>query len=349
MSDANPPKIPPRQPDSSSANGDWQEGNLEEQLLLLSDFSDSTHDNIGNLEEQILSLLETVDDRAQPLDLEAFLVDSQRDLPEKPLDNQIDWFKIAHQLEEQNQQLSQNIIDLTKALADSQEQLQAQIQRSHDAETTITQQAEELDRQQEQIARLIEHEQEVQRQQQAIATLSEQIAQLEREYAVLQEDCNDQAQQIVTMEKHLRELWSRLHRQQRYTLEYKAALEQYLGISGDRLAVSQLPDFPMTAASVSAKVSAIEPWSGHDQPLFSVREGYSNADEIDVSDRLEGELAMEVDAERILENSPTTSNKPEVITASRSNWPSPAISSAQQSQSQVAVDLPSFLRTRRSR
>ena len=76
-----------------------------------------------------------------------------------------------------------------------------------------------------------------QRQQILVETLTdqlqsshEQIAQLERECAAVQQRSSDHLQQFTQSEQIARDLRSRLHRQQRYTLQFKAALEKCLDV-----------------------------------------------------------------------------------------------------------------------
>lgn len=348
MSDANTPNIPPSQP-NFSADGNWQvnwgepitDESLEEQLLALSDFTNFTEESWQEnspdcergqiLEEQFFSSLETMDDfesSSETVNLEAFLVTSEQKYPSGESQEETNWFEIAHQLEQQNQELSATILQLKQALDDSHQQLQAQIERSQNAETTIAQQADALHQIQDQTAAAVARMEASHRS--TVASLSQQLefsqqqtAQLEREYAILQEECNDKAQKLSAMEKHLRELWTRLHRQQRYALEYKTALEQYLGNSGDRA-----DNFPFATT-----ISAIEPWS--------------DRKELDIFDvDAEQSFVMEVSASAIEE---TTESDPESLALNSSaTSPSPVISSTRQPRVETTVDLPSFLRTRRS-
>lgn len=77
-----------------------------------------------------------------------------------------------------------------------------------------------------------------QRQQILIETLSEQfnqsqqrVAHLETEYASLQQRSQEQSQQLQQSEATCQDLHMRLQRQQRYTLQFKAALERCLEVS----------------------------------------------------------------------------------------------------------------------
>ncbi|MBD1909485.1 MULTISPECIES: hypothetical protein [unclassified Leptolyngbya] len=120
-----------------------------------------------------------------------------------------------------------------------------------------------------------------QRQQVLIETLSEQlnsnqdhITHLESNYAQLQQRLQEQAQQLAQREQVNRDLQVRLQRQQRYTLQFKAALERCLEVSTPPF---DLPDMSAANASVvepipgvipapplSPKVRQIQPWSSGD-------------------------------------------------------------------------------------
>lgn len=61
-----------------------------------------------------------------------------------------------------------------------------------------------------------------------LQTAQEQSRQLEQEYAVLQKRYGETAQNVLALEENCRDLRSRLQRQQRYTLQFKSALEKCL-------------------------------------------------------------------------------------------------------------------------
>jgi len=338
-------------------NNSLQSENLEEQLLSLMALADSFDGNWQeerDLEPQLLSESPTTEpcdpssSELNPIDAELAFIDFERDLAIAQSDERTNWFEVACQLDEQNQALGQTIDELEKNLVDSQKQLQIQIERSQDAETIVAQQSEEIYQAHEQMNELIEQlevsQQEVQRQQGAIATLLEQldnsqrqVAQLEREYVILQEDCSDRTQKLLAMEKHLRELWSRLHRQQRYTLEYKTALEQYLGIPVEQAIGLELPTPPLASNS-------IEPWSSQQQHLTTRSEEDKNEVEFEF---------LDIDAAPITETSPMVRSAVEPVEPSKTSGSLPsheisALTWQNRARSQVNVELPSFLRTRHS-
>lgn len=109
----------------------------------------------------------------------------------------------------------------------------------HRQEALLNQRTQELALAQEQVTRLfskLELSNQVIRRQQVLAeTLTEQwetcqtrMAQMERECAIAQQRYNDQFTELVQSQNTCRELRSRLHRQQRHTLQFKVALERCL-------------------------------------------------------------------------------------------------------------------------
>lgn len=84
----------------------------------------------------------------------------------------------------------------------------------------------------------------------------ERIIQLERECALLAQEHADQAQARIKAETSSRDLRSRLQRQQRYTLQFKAALEKSLSVSVSASASAQ-PANTTDARPVSFKEAAL--------------------------------------------------------------------------------------------
>ncbi|MFQ4145691.1 hypothetical protein [Chlorogloeopsis sp. ULAP02] len=146
---------------------------------------------------------------------------------------------LNEELRSANNELYEQVELLKAALAESEEALQLQTKRSTIAETMLKQQAQELAATQEQINSLF------QQLETAVSTVQTQeifiesckgqleisqnrLAQLERECALLQTKHNEQSHQLLQSENSCRELRSRLMRQQRQTLQFKAALEKCL-------------------------------------------------------------------------------------------------------------------------
>lgn len=196
---------------------------------------------------------------------------------------EMDWYTLTQKLRQRNRDLLAQAAHLDQALKECQEALQAQIERSHSADNLLTHQASELANAQEQLSRLF-HElesshQAAHRQQILIETLTEQlessqerVAQLERECALVQQFHNEQSHQLLQTENTARELRSRLHRQQRHTLQFKAALEKCLEVPTNSYECTEAQDIqeelpppnPKTKAQNRPplpKAQPIQPWS----------------------------------------------------------------------------------------
>lgn len=173
-------------------------------------------------------------------------------------------------------------------------------QRSHEQATLITKQRKDLEfagqRIREQEAQLLQHTQElsvahdqlahllheldtahqtVQKRQILVETLTsqlessqEQVARLERECALTQQRYTEQVQLTRQAENSCRDLRSRLHRQQRYTLQFKAALERCLDVPAHlpqaveptvEATTSESAESP--AALSFDKAQPVQPWS----------------------------------------------------------------------------------------
>ena len=135
-------------------------------------------------------------------------------------------------LHECNRDLLARIAQLETALEESQKSSQAR-------ETLLSQQNAELENTQAQLTRLFGKlevsNQTLQSQEILVESLSSQLttsqtrlATVERECAAIMQRYNEQFQQLAATENVCRELRSRLHRQQRHTLQFKAALERSL-------------------------------------------------------------------------------------------------------------------------
>jgi hypothetical protein len=172
-----------------------------------------------------------------------------------------DWQGIAARLHQQNQQLLSRILKLEQTLAESQERLNSQIKKSRSAETLICQQSEELERDRERIVELENcleiYQQNDRLRDMFVDNLSEklangqaQLAIVERQCALVKEDYRQQSDRLLELQKNQKELLARLYRQQRYTLQFQAALFQCL----------EEPNLNDLASSIP-KIEPIQPWS----------------------------------------------------------------------------------------
>ncbi|MBD1827883.1 hypothetical protein NDI47_20750 [Microcoleus vaginatus GB1-A2] len=135
-------------------------------------------------------------------------------------------------LHECNRDLLQRLAQLETALEESQNTLQ-------NRESLLEQRTAELEKTQEQLTRLfgkveVSH-QTLQSQEILVESLRSHLASSQARLAAVERECastvqryNEQLNQLVVTENLCRELRSRLHRQQRHTLQFKAALERSL-------------------------------------------------------------------------------------------------------------------------
>jgi hypothetical protein len=164
--------------------------------------------------------------------------------PEKAKEVQIDSeFKqllaLNEELRAANNDLYEQVEGLKNALSESEAAVQWQKKRSAVAEAMLNQQTQELSAAQEQIKSLFQQLetalQAVQTKETAIENYKAQLeinqqrlALLERECTLIQTKYNEQSHQLLQSENSCRELRTRLMRQQRQTLQFKAALEKCL-------------------------------------------------------------------------------------------------------------------------
>lgn len=384
MSEADNHDILPLEPDFSANNGYLNENSADSMQTEEINQLFSTSDEVVNFFDELFpsdpdpltTALETLDNEDIPANLSS-------SLPDDPLTQNGDGFILARQLREKNQDLIKTVVQLEQALTDSQEQLQSQVGRSHRADTLIAQQVEELNQTQQEVTHLLGEletaQQTIQNQQLFIDNLAKQlaqsqgqVAQLERECALLQENYNDHSQKLEATEQQTRELRSRLHRQQRYTLQYKAALDQCLGVSATENVSNSSSENPIISVSLTPKVSSIPPWSIQSNKINSLTDQTSIVVDQDLPDdvltgvKLEIESEMDTNSEikqnnLILEPenneiesentqipiempSDEPSLTPQTTEVSTSNYPSHVIS--KQRKPRVTIDLPSFLRNR---
>lgn len=185
-------------------------------------------------------------------------------------------------LHECNRDLLQRIAQLETALEESQNTLE-------NRETLLQERTAALENTQEQLTRLfgkveVSH-QTLQSQEILVESLSSQLATSQTRLAIVERECastvqryNEQFHQLVATENVCRELRSRLHRQQRHTLQFKAALERSLEMpqkpptyeppdSGDDLAHKQLESLLATVKNSQVPLppafnaSPVKPWS----------------------------------------------------------------------------------------
>lgn len=217
--------------------------------------------------------------------------DLLEDVEERPVQPSLVSGDFYLKVQHQNQELRSQVTELEAALLRSQTSLRAEIERWEAAtlaqsgslessESLLAEQNQALSGSQVRLGQLfVELENShrmAQRQQILVETLTdqlqsshEQIAQLERECAAVQQRSNDNLQQFTQSEQTARDLRSRLHRQQRYTLQFKAALEKCLDVP-PATAQGFVADFldeplePVASPPLKIKIprsQPVQPWS----------------------------------------------------------------------------------------
>ncbi|MEY2978248.1 MAG: hypothetical protein RLZZ435_2387 [Cyanobacteriota bacterium] len=187
-----------------------------------------------------------------------------------------------YDLQQQNEQLMDWVGELEESLNQCQTALQFQRQRSQELEALLTQRqkADSSSSLEAHFNRALqESQQQVQKQQILVDTLTQQldntkerVSYLEQEYGGLQKRFADQTQRLVQSENECRSLKTRLSRQQRYTLQFKAALERCLEVSVPLPADTEAPPEETTQVSPTApalpepvtffpRSSPVQPWS----------------------------------------------------------------------------------------
>ena len=156
-----------------------------------------------------------------------------------------------------------------EAAKSAQERMAQQVSAEHAAAQQMANNA------QQQVAKLLSEievaEQRLSRQQLVSENLQtelsnsqERIIQLERECALLAQEHAEQAQARIQAETTARDLRSRLQRQQRYTLQFKAALEKSLSVSAQPANSSEVArpvSFQDPTSVVMPKAHRIMPWA----------------------------------------------------------------------------------------
>lgn len=191
--------------------------------------------------------------------------------------------ELNQELRSANNELYDKVEELKASLTESEMALQWQKKRSSVAESMLNQQTQELTAAQEQVNSLFQQletaVQTVQRQESLIENYKAQLeisqqrlAQLERECTLMTSTCNEQSHQLLQSENSCRELRTRLMRQQRQTLQFKAALEKCLETpvpsydSLDHNDINSSQTKPSKHSSfLFSQAQPIRPWSGESE------------------------------------------------------------------------------------
>lgn len=191
---------------------------------------------------------------------------------------------LIQELQHRNASLQNQVTQLEANLSERDSAWQSQVNQEQTQAAQLRQQDQEAAIVQDRLNCLIRElecsHQVSQRQQILIETVTGQLensqercAQLERECALTQQRHNEQAQLLQQTETTCRDLRSRLYRQQRYTLQFKAALEKCLEMPAPQYTSSPDPTYlsvatqfqPFSGMAVPQvflpKVQSIQPWS----------------------------------------------------------------------------------------
>ncbi len=161
------------------------------------------------------------------------------------------------------QALQRTVADLTLALADAEQKLSSHDDQTDSRDGLMVPQGDEFHKTQDQlshtVAELKIYQEDAQRQQWQVETLAEQIDSHQRQIAQLEQDYAHKRQEVVSLEKQMQDLQTRLQRQQHYTLQYKSALEQCLAQPNFQPSSDIAP--AIAALTGKGKLSEIRPWT----------------------------------------------------------------------------------------
>jgi hypothetical protein len=208
---------------------------------------------------------------------------ADQSLAKTPKDSTGELLQLVQDLNQCNDVLLARVSELEEALEKSQAALQAEVERNQVAGAASELRPEQQpDYVQKQVAHLLSeleiandglrrttiHNDTLQAE---LEASQQRVAQLERECTLLQQRFSEKNIALQKAEDSCRDLKARLHRQQRYTLQFKAALEKCLSMSsepaqGPRLGISGhdlgggAPAQPISMP----KTPQIQPWSKND-------------------------------------------------------------------------------------
>jgi hypothetical protein len=212
---------------------------------------------------------------------EAFLHTNPEPAIDGSHDNTHELIELIQDLNQCNDALLLRVAELEESLERSQLALQAEIERNQGQGATpgireaapvpqqIAQLLSELDIANDGLRRTTIHNETLQAE---LDASQQRVAQLERECTLLQQRFSEKSTALQQAEDTCRDLRARLHRQQRYTLQFKTALEKCLNTT---VAETGVVGAPMVSVAESAaptgqavampKAQHIKPWSMGDR------------------------------------------------------------------------------------
>ena len=192
--------------------------------------------------------------------------------PSSEQPSQGELLQLIQDLNQCNDALLARITELEEALERSQAALQSEVERSQaqgpggnpPRSNQVAQLLAELEIANDGLRRTTLHNEALQME---LDASQQRVGQMEREYTLLQQRFNERSQALQHAEATCRDLRTRLHRQQRYTLQFKAALEKCLNMSSEQSVASlsaslQTQDSPVTNHPIAMpKAQQIQPWA----------------------------------------------------------------------------------------
>lgn len=165
---------------------------------------------------------------------------------------------LVRDLNECNDVLLAKVSQLEESLERSQAALQAEIDRAdgaHGGDREIVQLVTELEQSKQSLQ---QHQMLNETLQTELTAFRERSVQLDAEHKALLRQHTAQSQELLQANANCRDLRARLQRQQRYTLQFKAALEKCLSMSPES---ANTPDTIFDASSLTMpKADEIRPW-----------------------------------------------------------------------------------------
>ncbi|MBE9070822.1 hypothetical protein IQ260_29740, partial [Leptolyngbya cf. ectocarpi LEGE 11479] len=237
---------------------------------------------------------------------------TQMSSPETSSQRETELLDLVRDLNECNDVLLAKVSQLEESLERSQAALQAEIDHSGSlpqGDREIVQLVTELEQSNH---ALQQHQRLNKTLQTELAVSRERAMRLETEHAALLQQSTAQSQELLQTNTNCRDLRARLQRQQRYTLQFKAALEKCLSMS------AEAPNSGVTnvetngIAAVMPKIEEIRPWVSSQGPgrldpqLESMIRGiqpssqpapFAKASETEAEDQLWHDLARVMDPE----------------------------------------------------
>ncbi|XHU95244.1 MAG: hypothetical protein JJP05_05615 [cyanobacterium endosymbiont of Rhopalodia gibba] len=175
-----------------------------------------------------------------------------------------DWFNLARKLRKQNGELLESIVKLEQSLAESQKQLQEQVQQAHQNDFLIAEKTAQVNAIKEQFQtaqkQFQEQQQELNTIIEKLVTTQSKLVSVEYQCTLLKQRYREKADRLDHSEKQIEELQTRLQRQQRYALQYKAALDECLSKSSRKQIQPSIDSFS-SAKTFTPKINSIKTWS----------------------------------------------------------------------------------------